>query len=82
MCFEGRKKVNITDVWRKRVPELVSRVKKGSVSHGAEADNGHIEVDRRESMEGAGMGGDVQEIAQIRRDEVVDGLECVEEDFN
>lgn len=45
-------------------------------------DNGHIEVDRRESMEGAGMGGDVQEIGQIRRDEVVDGLECVEEDFN
>lgn len=62
------------DVWRYEVPELGSRERKGSAPHGAEADRGNSEVDRKERTGRAGM----REIGPVGRIDALDGLECVQ----
>lgn len=49
--------------------------------HGAEEGRGYCEVDGGRGSERANGGGDMKETGQIGRGEVVDGLECTQEDF-
>lgn len=63
------------------MPEFGSRAADSSDSHGAEADEGHSEVDGGGGSDGVRGGGDVEEIREIRRGKIVDGLKCVQKDF-
>ncbi|MEQ2310351.1 hypothetical protein AMECASPLE_007975 [Ameca splendens] len=53
------KRINITDVRRKSVPELGSRVTEGSFPRDTETDKGHTELDGRGRTKGTLIGGDV-----------------------
>lgn len=58
-----------------------SRAAEGSAPHSAETGRGNREVDGGGGSERTGGGDDVEEIRQVGRGEVVDGLECVQEEF-
>ena len=57
------------------------RVAESPAPQGEEVGGRDREVDRGGRSEGTGRGGDVEELGQIRRGKVVDGLERKREDF-
>ena len=52
-----------------------------SAPHGGEPGRGDSEVDGRGGSERAGGGGNVKEVRQVGRGEVVDGFEGMKENF-
>lgn len=50
--------------------------------HTSEADRGHRKVDGRGRPDGFGGRGDVKKLGFMRRNEVVDVPECIQEDFS
>lgn len=79
--LEKRQGGQVAEVWWERVPELGSRATEGPAPHGLEAGRGHNEVGGGGGSEGAGRSGNVEEVRQIWRSEVVDGFESVQKDF-
>ena len=79
--FECCERVTVAEVGWEVVPELGSRAAEGPAPHSAEAGRGHREVDGGRGSEGTGGDDDMQEVREVGRGEVVDGHECVQEEF-
>ena len=79
--FKKRKSVNIADIRGECIPEQGSGAAESSTSHGTEAGRGDREKDRGGGAKGARGSDNVEEIRQIRRGKIVDGLEGVQKYF-
>ncbi|KAJ0009062.1 hypothetical protein NQD34_016477 [Periophthalmus magnuspinnatus] len=63
------------------VPELGSRAAEGSAPHSDKTGRRDSEVQGRGGAEGAGRCGDVNEVRQVWRGQVVESFVCEEYDF-
>lgn len=75
--FEQRKQADVTDVRWESLAELRSRATESSAPQTGWRQS---KVDGGRGSEGAGWGGDIEN-SQIWEDKVMDGLECMQEDF-
>lgn len=79
--LEEWQRVQISEVQEERVPELGGRATEGPAPHSAEVGRGNSEVNGERGSEGVGRSDDVEKVRQIRRGEVMNGSEPIQEEF-